>query len=90
MRALARARSRPPRPLTRRGVAARSRRSLQRGLAFNAYGEVMFVLLQNVVLLLLIYRHAPPRPGRTAALWGVYAAAVAAYAGGAWPRQRPH
>jgi hypothetical protein len=56
---------------------------LQRGLAFNAYGEVVFMLAQNAVLLALVYRHAPPAAGRTAALWGAYAAAAAAYVGGA-------
>ena len=57
--------------------------SLHRGLSFNAFGEVVFMLLQNAVLLLLIYRFSPPPPRRTAALWGAYVAAVAAYLGGA-------
>jgi len=63
--------------------------SLHRGLSFNAFGEVVFMLLQNAVLLLLIYRFSPPPPRRTAALWGAYAAAVAAYFGGAPPRLAP-
>ncbi len=41
------------------------------------------MLAQNAVLLALVYRHAPPAAGRTAALWGAYAAAAAAYVGGA-------
>ena len=61
--------------------------SLQRGLAFNAYGEVVFMLAQNAVLLALIYRSTPPKAARTAALWGAYFAAVAAHVAGARP---PH
>ena len=62
--------------------------SLHRGLSFNAFGEVVFMLLQNAVLLLLIYRYSPPPPRRTAVLWGAYAAAAAAFLGGA-PSQGP-
>lgn len=57
--------------------------SLHLGLAFNAYGEVVFMLLQNAILLLLVYRYTPPPVVRTTALWGAYAAAAAAYFGGA-------
>ena len=57
--------------------------NLQNKMAFNAYGEVVFMLAQNAVLLALIYRSAPPKAARTAALWGAYFAAVAAHVAGA-------
>ena len=56
---------------------------LQRGLAFNAYGEAAFMLAQSWVLLALVYRSAKPSAGRTAALWGAYFAALAAHVAGA-------
>ena len=58
--------------------------NLQNKMAFNAYGEVVFMLAQNAVLLALIYRSAPPKAARTAALWGAYFAAVAAHVAGAF------
>jgi hypothetical protein len=43
------------------------------------------MLAQNALLLLLVYRHAPPAAFRAAALWGAYAAALGAYLSGAVP-----
>lgn len=57
--------------------------SLQRGLAFSAFGEQVFMLVQTAVLVALLYRDAPPPALRTAVLWGAYAAAAAAYLSGA-------
>ena len=34
--------------------------SLQRGLAFSAYGEIVFLLMQTFVLLAMLYHHSPP------------------------------
>ena len=53
--------------------------SLQRRLAFSDYGEQAFVLAQNLVLLLLIYRSSKQSATRTAAVVGAYAVAVALY-----------
>lgn len=62
--------------------------ALRRKLAFNAYGEVVFMLAQNAVLLALVYRTARPSLARTSALWGAYVAAVSAYVAGACVRMR--
>jgi hypothetical protein len=57
--------------------------SLQHGLSFSDYGEQAFVLAQNLVLLVLLYRFAPPPLLRTSLLWGAYVALTAAFLSGA-------